>query len=371
MSRPALLLVLLLVGDVAGQRPGIDQCVCLVRGRTAKSPFSGSGVTIGYDAASQTALVVTARHVTAGAVGPLTLTYPTGLTVQATVLAQDRVHDIALLTFRSEVRPTLTAVASGYPTRGEQIWQCGYPGGQGPRTQTGTATYPGHCYCHIYPGDSGGGVFTNDGRLVGVSVGVIVGNESDCVCEPCECVRVLQAQCWPPTQCSPIWGCPQPAPPSRGPVVTAPPAGSRPPTPRDDDDVREQLAQLRRAVEELGKRKPEPVATPGPELAQVVAELQTIKQQLAQAQARPGPAGPAGPPGPAGPAGPAGPQAPPVDLESIKGELAAAIVSKTNPGELAELRDRLRVQESQLSALKDQLGKLSGSFTIEVAPRSK
>ena len=225
--------------------------------------------------------------------------------------------DLACLVFRySGKAPMAVEVATASPPLGSPVWQIGFPAAERGRQDVREGRVirgpAGMVKADILirSGNSGGGLFDNRGRLVGITVtseGLYPHSQSVAT-ETCR--RFYEQTCLPLVGRRPRQ--PQPVPPSLEPAAppTMPPAVAPPSTPPPAPDAA--------------------AAT----LALILARLERIEQ----AKSQPGPPGPAGPPGkdgangapgpqgpggPVGPPGPAGRDADAAELAALKAELAA------------------------------------------------
>lgn len=241
-------------------------------------------------------------------------------TVGATVLV-DPVADLAFILTRESV-PHVALHEHG-ATEGQQLTLIGYGGSGtahqgrgrflGVRSRSGAGTPTGHLHVQSIPGDSGGGVFDDDGRLVGLNWGTTAEGVSLSV--PVRFIWTdlgqLETQC-PGGSCGPM--------PSRSPSFPSirPPAKlpieSRPPTPI---------------------QAPQPVPQPLPVPQQVDASklAAELLEKLAADERFRGPPGPAGPPGKDGADGK---DAAPVDQDAI----VAAVLQKIDLQKIADMVPR-------------------------------
>ena len=242
------------------------------------------------------------------------------LATQATAHAQTnrdpQTTDLACLVFRYTGKaPLAVPVATAEPAPGATLWQIGFPAAtQGRQDIREGPCVPGpagmvKARILIRSGNSGGGLFDNKGRLVGITV------TSEDAAQNCQAVATTTCRRFYEQTCLPLVGRrprpqqPQPVPP---PASTAPPAA--PATP--------------------------PAAPPAPDgtaaLEKILARLERIEAIKAQ-PGPPGPAGPAGARGPQGEGGPVGPRGP-----------------QGQPGAPAD-EARLAALERELAALREQL----------------
>ena len=292
------------------------------------SPTVGSGGSaVCVYAADGVGVMLTARHIylrhAKSYRADTVISFPDGRKFMATqATAHDRTNrdpqttDLACLVFRYAGKaPLAVEVATASPPLGSPVWQIGFPAAERGRQDVREGKVirgpAGMVKADILirSGNSGGGLFDNRGRLVGITV------TSEGPYPYSQSVATETCRQFYEETCLPLIGRrprqPQPVPPSLEPTApptmppAAPPAVTSPPAP-------DQAATL----------------------ALILARLEKIEAVRSQ----PGPAGPAGPPGPAGsngaagiqgPAGPAGPQGPPgkgadpAELEALRAELAA------------------------------------------------
>jgi hypothetical protein len=273
----------------------------------------GSGTCI-----DPTGLVLTCQHVTRGR--QAAITFPDGKHFATQTLAEDRQHDLALLKFQAPADVPWTGVGQDLPPTDARVWGVGYPRGKGPWVRDGEylGLLPGRppflkASFTVIEGDSGGGVFTAAGALVGVIDGYFTADpRHTCNAVPLGDVRTFlqQVQC-PGGRC-PIqprpWVVPAPTQPAPVPPPQPAPAPVPGPTPDAGGDL-------------------------GSKLDKILQELETLKKT-------PGPKGEKGEKGEPGPPGPAGPQGPP----GKDGKNA-------DPAPLQALQKRIDALEQLLKAL--------------------
>ncbi len=174
MLRPALAILALAcsLGAQTGD-PGLDQAarsVVLVQAETAPGQFQqGSGVVLGQG------FVATNAHVVKNAYRIRVLKGDRTWQAEALCLAADR--DLVLLSLPGLPLPPAVPVAPGALRQGLPVLALGYPGGHGVRSESGRVTalwtFRGDFLIqtdtHNRPGSSGGGLFTADGRLAGIT----------------------------------------------------------------------------------------------------------------------------------------------------------------------------------------------------------
>ena len=234
--------------------------------------------------------------------GPIEVKFPDGRQYTGRLLDMDRGGDLALLTIDHHAELACTAVAETTPRTGETLWHVGYPLGKGPRVQSGLCVGVSditRIRCRFQSGDSGGGIFSQDGKLVGVVSGFYsnqpnVGNGA-----ALPRIRKFIAACLPGQDRSGhggqfgigigIFGRRNPSPASPTPPVAGPGSGASPPP----------------------ASAPYPPAVAAPfgaagrdvDVLAILAELKNLRGQideLAKLKGQPGPAGASGPGGPAG-----------------------------------------------------------------------
>jgi S1-C subfamily serine protease len=316
----------------ATAQPGtVGEAVCrVIAGVGPGTHNAGSGTNI--DASG---LVLTCAHVVGPRVGTkVTLQFPNKKTAEGRiksiigeVIAASPHDDLAAVAFDNSVERILAVrVADETPKVNDDLWTIGYPGNRGLTVRSGKcASYlsgyseavrdvPVHWLavnCWIDHGDSGGGVFTEAGTLVGVQAN---GPGNQCYALNLNmiqsfCQRLPQRPRIPDGDC-PGGQCPK-QPGGMSPTPTNPmpePAKPMPPSP------------------------PQPT-TPeisAQELAKIIAEA--VRKELANIQLKPGkdgangkdgsPGSP-GPRGERGPAGPPGKDADPATLNALQARIEA------------------------------------------------
>lgn len=315
--------------------------------------FGGSGTSIhceGYG------LIISAAHVTKGA-RSAKITFRSGKTYSSIVLAQEPATDLAALQFVPEGSVPRTAVAPQAPAKGARVWKVGYPAGrstpQRPSILAGLLLRcEGRLYAHVevYSGDSGGGYFDEQGRLIGTVTGYENNSHAQSfgpgtdqlnrfveqVCKP----RLRQQPCPPKQPVPPGLGVPplgvpgttpplpspSPAQPPAVPPGTCPPGGCAP-------SAATELAALLKRLEAL--------------------EV-SLNLRMDQLQKTPGPAGPGGP---AGPAGPRGAQGAPGERGPVGPAGPAGADGKDCTADIAALNVRLEALAVALNAKIEALQK--------------
>lgn len=280
------------------------------------------------DVRNGSGLIITVDHVVRDAPqGPYSVRDPNGRSYPARLIARRPAADLALLEIAN---PQWEPVPVAEPVVGQTVIMAGGTTGirrtqikhintaDPSRTNLVLGTY-------ARGGDSGGGLYDEAGRLVGVIWG---SDEVEAVATSGQQLRSLleglevpgdriemQASCQPGMPCYPGT---RPAPPRQNPGIyafpgVAPrPEPASPPQPRCD--CREEIAALKKQLEEL---------------------------QASVGSAGPGPRGPAGADGavgPAGVAGPPGPAGPPGrDAEVDIDQLATAVAERLPPIRMIQL----------------------------------
>jgi S1-C subfamily serine protease len=241
----------------------------------------GSGTAVDYDAEQGIALILTCAHLFEAGAGTLTVQWPDGPWMPASLLKTDAVNDVALVTVRVYHRPAMTAVGITPLAPRQRLFKVGYPRGVGPHAGAGSCESNGgtivFATLFVDHGDSGGGVFSSTGNVVGVVSGYDTRQRGRAVIAGLDPIRAIILSCW---RCRPAAPRPPPQAPTR---PVQPPSVS----------------------EGSG-----PLGTPG----------------------RDGADGKPGPAGPQGPAGPPGTAADNAELVLIRAEIAAikATLGKLN-----------------------------------------
>jgi Trypsin-like peptidase domain len=244
-------------------------------------------------------LVLTCAHVTRGRAAGVT--FPDGRHFATRTVAEDGPHDLSLLKFQAPADVPWTGVGRELPPADARLWGVGYPRGRGPWVRDGEylGILPGRpaflkASFTVIEGDSGGGVFTESGALVGVIDGYFtIDPRHSCNAVPLNEIKAFlqQVQC-PGGRCpvpSRPWAVPAPAQPA--PAPSSPPATAPAPP---QDDLSSRLDKILQELESLKK-------TPGPK----------------------GDKGDPGPPGPPGPPGKDGKSADPAQLQALEKRVAA------------------------------------------------
>jgi serine protease Do len=156
-------------------------------GITSSGEATGTGFIVRSDG-----VIVTNQHVVEGAQNiTVTLPEPDGSTLDATVVATDQQHDLAVLRVEATGLPTVTLADSNDLQLGQQVVALGYALGlkggptvtsgivssldrtiqvQDPNAPSGTRTYADvlQTDAAINPGNSGGPLIDLEGRVVGI-----------------------------------------------------------------------------------------------------------------------------------------------------------------------------------------------------------
>lgn len=308
----------------ATAQPGtVSEAVCrVIAGVGPGTHNAGSGTNI-----DKAGLVLTCAHVVGPRVGTkVVLQFPNKKTVEGRikniigeVIAASPRDDLAAVAFDNSTEGILAVrVADETPKVNDDLWTIGYPGNRGLTVRAGKcAGYlsgyseavrdaPVHWVavnCWIDHGDSGGGVFTESGQLVGVQAN---GPGNQCYALNLNmvqsfCQRLPQRPRYPDGNC-PGGQCPQ-QPGGLSPTPTNPKPEPTKPTPSSP---------------------PPPPATPeisAQDLAKIIAEA--VRKELANLQLKPGKDGAPGSPGPRGERGPAGKDADPAALNALQARVEA------------------------------------------------
>jgi hypothetical protein len=355
----------------------------------------GCGINLWPPAGVSTRLVVTVDHLVAGdhllqSGDPqrLTILFPDGQTYPAKLLARDPGHDLACLTYEaSETLPT-TGWDTQDPRPGQEVWKYGYPHGK-PDVRFGTVFQSEnqddrlHCTTYIDSGDSGGGIFLQNGKLVGVVSSYqgkpytdrrgqeqIQWNHQDCTGATATQIDAFLTQtCFPRLRSRR---------PGQTPGIAAPIAQNQPKMPPSVD----------LPLPAPGGPPALPVPPAGPaaanvDLNAVLAKLNAMEAKIDGIQLTPGPAGPAGvkgDPGPAGPKGITGDQGP-VGLQGPKGDQGPqglpGPAGAMDPAALESLRQQLLasgftvdIVDSTGAVVQSQNVKLGGTLKLQLSPIS-
>ena len=275
VSRQQLVALVLQSSDV-GRR--VHGAVVRITNSLREMSNLGSGTLIARS--EKAGVIITCHHLFGEGVGRVVARFSSGKTYQCRIIADDPQADLTLLLIaRPESAPV--PVAIGIDAK-DTFWGCGYGGNGLYRCAVGKyvsrAVSQGQeslvISDYVRSGDSGGGMFDSQGRLVAVVWGS-TGQETYASYGP-QLYRLLDKAAVHYTQCH-GGRCRRP-PPRVGPPIVAPPR--RPPQAYPAQPS-EAVGALRQEVESLKQLVANISVTPGP----------------------PGPPGPAGPPGPPGPPG--------------------------------------------------------------------
>lgn len=328
----------------ATAQPGtVGEAVCrVIAGVGPGTHNAGSGTNI-----DKNGLVLTCAHVVGPRVGAkITLQFPNknsadgrSKNIIGEVVAASPHDDLAAVAFDNAAEGILAVrVADESPKVNDDLWTIGYPGNRGLTIRAGKcAGYlsgysdavrdaPVHWLavnCWIDHGDSGGGVFTSSGQLVGVQAN---GPGNQCYALNLNMVQSF-CQRLPQRRPNPDGGCPGGQCPKQpgglSPIPTNPPPDIvKPVTPPP-------------AAPEISAQ----------ELAKIIAEA--VRKELANLQLKPGKDGANGKDGVPGPRGERGPAGPPG--------------KDADPAILNALQARVEAIEKALAA--------GGVLRIRVAPR--
>lgn len=298
------------------------------------SGAAGSGVAIAPDVVATNGHVIGWRMDTAATV----TAHADGRTYRATVVALDPDADVALLQIHGgRLDPVRLAPT---PPEGTEVHLLGWGrrgvlargAGKILRRTFGHRTPRGQVpvvLCHLAsePGDSGGGIFDTEGRLVAINWGAI-STTGQSLSTPSEYVSTL-LQGYHETQCG-GGACPT------GPRQTAgsaygPPPPKFPvqrPTPPPDTLAPPRPTQEPPAPPALVPVAPVAPAVSGDAIAAAILDRIASDPRFRGPAGPQGPAGPAGPQGPKGEYGPQGRDAPPVDLDALADAVAARLASR-------------------------------------------
>ena len=333
---------------LAAEKPtALDACV-----KVFQSNRGGSGVMVGRRADTGFTVILSAAHVFLST-GPARVKTVAGQSYDAYVYDLDRQADVAIL--GAEIPPATAVVtapvAEETPAAGTAVVKIGFPAHAQGRAdiRKGPTRRPSPAFLFqadvpVRSGDSGGGVFTEDGELVSIVSGFVGDGGLMWGSGTKACQGLLLRHGWP--------SCirrRRPAPPPQQ------------PPPKPD----------RRADGGPPALPPElPGAAPpaaAPDLKAVLAEIAKLQDAVAAIQLKPGPPGPAGKPGLdglPGPQGPPGKDGPP-GLPGAAGPPG----SPADPAQLAALSaelDRLRNQ-TYVAELLDEAGNVKQRVSFGAA----
>jgi len=322
------------------------------------------------------AMVLTCRHLfsaNGGHSGPIiggrvfVTEYKSSEAIEGVVVGTaEPAIDLAAVAYPVTARTTATPLASTSTPAGSMVTQFGYPGNRtpadGPNMRTGQFKGASSSRMLVFSfapqgGDSGSGVFREDGTLLAV-VSMRVGNPGR---EWCEGHGAGEIANFYSTVCLP-WFKKRHSPPAR----PAPkPEPGRPAPPADPSP---------------------PVLPPqqGVDLGPVLEALAALSKEIKAVRDRPLIPGPQGEPGPAGKDGPPGPPGKDGDLSSLHAEikrLEGVLATKHDASLLQGQIDRAKSEAAskhdvtqlrgEVERLKGIINSFSGSVRIQVAPVQK
>ena len=255
--------------------------------KVSQGTFGGSGVMVGR-ADDGTVVVLSAAHVFRQT-GPARVVTAGGQSFAATVHDLDRKTDVALLSapIPWDVAVVCTPVADACPGPGADTLKVGFPAYAGGKADVrwGKVLSPRSGFLfnaslYVRSGDSGGPVFSGDGKLISIVSGytggdVLWGSGTSAL------HAMVEKHGW---ACC-IFGKRPPKPQKPG-----KPGGPAKPLPRPPPD-------------------PEilPPPNPRPDVGAILIEIELLRKEVAALKGVPGPKGDKGEPGAKGDAGPAGP----------------------------------------------------------------
>ena len=180
-----------LPSSVAGARASVLKVTVPLSSASFQSSV-GSGVVVAPG------LVATNAHVVMD--GESIRVDQDGLTWPARLRTLDPLHDIALLEVPGLALPP-AAMADGVPVEGGQVFSWSYPGGLGPSLSSGTLgyiwAYRGdrmlQAELEVARGSSGGGLFDQEGRLLGLTTFVLDSSPHSVFAVPVGWIRELVA----------------------------------------------------------------------------------------------------------------------------------------------------------------------------------
>jgi S1-C subfamily serine protease len=314
---------------VSAQPGTVSEAVCrVIAGVGPGTHNAGSGTNI-----DKNGLVLTCAHVVGPRIGTkVTLQFPNKKTAEGRiknivgeVIAVSPHDDLAAVAFDNSAEGILDVrIADETPKVNDDLWTIGYPGNRGLTVRAGKCAgylcgyseavrdVPVHWVavnCWIDHGDSGGGVFTESGRLVGVQAN---GPGNQCYALNLNMVQSF-CQRLPQRPRNPEGGCPGGQCPQQ--------PGGMSPTPTNPKSE---------PAKPSPSSPPPPTATPeisAQDLAKIIAEA--VRKELANLQLKPGKDGAngkdgaPGSPGPRGERGPAGKDADPDALKALQARIEA------------------------------------------------
>ncbi len=253
--------MILMLGTATAEPHG---AVCRVHNRLATSNTVGSGTLVDRTDDGREGLVLTCAHLFSEGVGKVVVEFPGGKTHGAKLVALDREADLAALAISNpdseraqvvfEVQPTGRLRACGFGPHGE--YRCAQGGIVGEANKAGqTSVLVGDA---VRSGDSGGGVFDEQGNLVAVVWGEAGGVTYASSGAPLRRFldRVLGKRTAFVYRC-PNGGCPR-VPRSVAPPVVSPPpvaefeAANAPPGSAELEEIERRLAVLERGKQDRG-----------------------------------------------------------------------------------------------------------------------
>jgi hypothetical protein len=265
------------VGSGESKAPTVADCSVMIVCDQGRQSAAASGTIIAFDPEEQQVLILTCYHEVecpTGA-GPegigvnVAIIYPgrqerTG----ALLVESDPGNDLALLSARASYRTPTVALAEIEPAPGTAIWKCGYPAGRFSCRQgyvmNGGTRFAANLI--VRPGDSGGGVFTADGKLVAIATAYVTEQPNIALGVGLPPIKKLvEKACWPKR-------------------------AVQPKQPRQNTDrlfkIEERISVIERGLEQI--------------------KIVVAGVNPAGSAGSPGPQGERGAPGPPGPAGPTG-----------------------------------------------------------------
>ena len=311
--------------------------------RTGQSISCGSGTHLGYG------VFLTNRHVGERAGYKATVMFPTGKLYQGSVQGVCGYSDMAVIVCADAAKEPGAKLAEAVPATGTAVYSAGYPASAGrmlskkrgsmrssARVEWGTSNLIG---MNCSSGDSGSGIFNEQGELVGVLWGG--DNGSTTCCTFADTKRYVTEECFR--------FFPRNQPPPQ-PIVQAPPAPSVPAPPYmppadNSAAVLAMLQQMQQDINDLKARKP----IPGP----AGKDGQDGKPGVPGAQGLPGIQGESGKDGLNGKDGSPG-----------KDGAVGAVGPRGADADPAALSDL----QSRVKALEENLKTLSGSVRVPGTP---
>jgi S1-C subfamily serine protease len=146
-----------------------------VQNQLRQGSVSVSGTIVGKTSDGKYYLVLTCKHLFEQGVNALNVIVPdTGKRYPAQWYGADERADLAILLIPAQDELPTLRLGERTPAFGAKVWQVGYPRGQGPIPREGV--YLGSLdgddvyRMTVAPGDSGSGVFSTAGELIGVVI---------------------------------------------------------------------------------------------------------------------------------------------------------------------------------------------------------